>query len=388
MSGGVNYTTLSPQIKQVFFIGDGRTSTGAVQQIVIPGGATRLFLATMDSTAWNKHSGSFAVSVTPFDPANGPSPLTLSTVFTSNAFHVDYYEPDNSVIAMGVTFPFENFEEVKSDGSHAPFSKFMPGDNPSGENNMAIARSTDPGGFRAGDMFYVQIFSGGFGASQIVKLTNGGQTIIDPWVILPPGYQGDAIVAFDRTGVFGGDLLVEFNSGEIGRINADGHYTEIASGVPTLESMEVIPNDPTRYGPLAGTILGAAAEGTTADFYTISATGQVTRYNFGIFGGNLDDARVIPPNQNFLGAFSSLYGIPYQQLAPLVGDILLDSEWNGLFRMYWDGKALQVQPLDFGPGSISLQYGFEGSQFVPAGINSLPAVPQDSGARAGRSTST
>ena len=58
----------------------------------------------------------------------------------------------------------------------------------------------------------------------------------------------------------------------------------------------------------------------------------------------------------------------------------MDSEWNGLFRMYWDGKALQVQPLDFGPGSISLQYGFEGSQFVPAGINSLPAVPQDSGA--------
>ena len=103
VSGGVNYTTLSPLLKQVFFIGDGRTSTGAVQQIAIPDGATRLFLGTMDSTAWNKHSGSFAVSVTPFDPANGPSPLALSTV-TSNAgaFHVDYYEPDNSVIAMDV----------------------------------------------------------------------------------------------------------------------------------------------------------------------------------------------------------------------------------------------------------------------------------------------
>ena len=261
MSGGVDYTTLSPQIKQVFFIGDGRTSTGTVQQIVIPGGATRLFLGTMDSTAWNKHSGSFAVSVTPFDPANGPSPLALSTV-TSNAgaFHVDYYEPDNSVIAMDVGFPLENFDEVRSDGSHAPFSKSIPGD---GENNMAIARSTDPGGFRAGDMFYVQTFNGSFGASQIVKITNGGHTIIDPWVILPPGYQGDAIVAFDRTGVFGGDLLVEFNSGEIGRINADGHYTEIASGVPALESMEVIPNDPTRYGPLAGTILALPPKGLT-----------------------------------------------------------------------------------------------------------------------------
>ena len=134
------------------------------------------------------------------------------------------------------------------------------------------------------------------------------------------------------------------------------------------------------YGPLAGTILGTASEGTNANFYTISATGQVTPYNLGIIGGDLDNAQVIPPNQNFLGAFYNLYGIPYQQLAPLVGDILLDSEWNGLFRMYWDGKALQVQPLDFGPGSVSLIYGFEGTQFVPAGINSLPAVPQDSGA--------
>ena len=44
-----DYLTLSPQLKQTFFIGDGLTRSGAVQSIVVPEGATRLFLGTMDS---------------------------------------------------------------------------------------------------------------------------------------------------------------------------------------------------------------------------------------------------------------------------------------------------------------------------------------------------
>jgi hypothetical protein len=35
-------------LKQPFFIGDGQTSTGTVQQFKIPPGATRLFLGPMD----------------------------------------------------------------------------------------------------------------------------------------------------------------------------------------------------------------------------------------------------------------------------------------------------------------------------------------------------
>jgi len=64
-----DYLTLAPMLKQVFFIGDGRTSAGVVQQVLIPTGATRLFLGTMDSTTWLNNVGQFEVLVTePCDP--------------------------------------------------------------------------------------------------------------------------------------------------------------------------------------------------------------------------------------------------------------------------------------------------------------------------------
>lgn len=48
---GISFASLSPQLGQVFFIGDGHTGTGsgAVQSFVAPAGATRLFLGFVDS---------------------------------------------------------------------------------------------------------------------------------------------------------------------------------------------------------------------------------------------------------------------------------------------------------------------------------------------------
>ena len=53
----------SPQLKQVFFIGDGRTSSGALRRYLVPAKATRLYLAVMDGYEWNNNSGSFTVTV-------------------------------------------------------------------------------------------------------------------------------------------------------------------------------------------------------------------------------------------------------------------------------------------------------------------------------------
>jgi hypothetical protein len=55
-----------PALKQPFFIGDGLTGSGAGtrQGFVVPDGATRLFLGTMDSFQWNNNLGSFLVNVT------------------------------------------------------------------------------------------------------------------------------------------------------------------------------------------------------------------------------------------------------------------------------------------------------------------------------------
>jgi hypothetical protein len=59
-----NYTELAPSLKQPFFIGDGLTSSGAVQQVVAPIGATRLFLGVMDEYRWSDNEGTFVVEVT------------------------------------------------------------------------------------------------------------------------------------------------------------------------------------------------------------------------------------------------------------------------------------------------------------------------------------
>lgn len=59
-----DFTTASPQLKQVFFIGDGLTSSNQLQNFVIPAGATRLFLGVMDEQAhWYDNTGSITTTV-------------------------------------------------------------------------------------------------------------------------------------------------------------------------------------------------------------------------------------------------------------------------------------------------------------------------------------
>jgi len=58
-----NFTSLSPLLNQVFFIGDGVTSGAVVQEFNIPNGATRLFLGTLDGFGWYNNIGQFNVNV-------------------------------------------------------------------------------------------------------------------------------------------------------------------------------------------------------------------------------------------------------------------------------------------------------------------------------------
>jgi hypothetical protein len=70
-----NYLILNPELQQVFFMGDGLTDGAVVQTIVVPLGATRLYLGTMDGFSWNNNWGSFDVSLV--DPAPVPEPATM-----------------------------------------------------------------------------------------------------------------------------------------------------------------------------------------------------------------------------------------------------------------------------------------------------------------------
>ena len=74
---GLNFSSLAPQLKQVFFIGDGLTGTnsGAVQNFIVPTNATRLFLGTMDGYGWYNNIGSFDVRVEQVNTVPEPSTI-------------------------------------------------------------------------------------------------------------------------------------------------------------------------------------------------------------------------------------------------------------------------------------------------------------------------
>ena len=68
---GTNYTQLAPQLRQMFFIGDG-VAGGVPQQIQVPPGATRLYFGLVDGftfqdtpDGYSDNTGSFTVTISP-----------------------------------------------------------------------------------------------------------------------------------------------------------------------------------------------------------------------------------------------------------------------------------------------------------------------------------
>jgi hypothetical protein len=78
---GTSFTTLSPALKQAFFIGDGLTGTGTgtTQTFVVPAGATRLFLGVSDGVGWFNNSGAFNATVT-ISAAPPPPPPAVAAI--------------------------------------------------------------------------------------------------------------------------------------------------------------------------------------------------------------------------------------------------------------------------------------------------------------------
>ncbi len=59
-----DYTSLSPDVQQMFYAGTGQTSGGQQQQFVVPPNATRLFFGTMDGHEWSNNVGGFTATIT------------------------------------------------------------------------------------------------------------------------------------------------------------------------------------------------------------------------------------------------------------------------------------------------------------------------------------
>ena len=75
-----DFTSLSPLLRQTFFIGDGRTDAGGVvQSFVAPAGATRIYFGFVDAFIYIGLPGQFQdnsgrmLNITFNDPATAPS---------------------------------------------------------------------------------------------------------------------------------------------------------------------------------------------------------------------------------------------------------------------------------------------------------------------------
>jgi hypothetical protein len=310
------------------------------------------------------------------DPFNDGPPPTWTLVAISTAFNspigIDFHAPTNSVV-LSVNYANnglpQNFERILLDGSHAPFSTYS---GLTEEVKIATVRPDNPGGWESGTLFTGNGIDG-----QIVKISADGSQIINPWVDLPGANNGlmRGSLYVDRTGIFGGDLIVVTTVGEIWRINAAGVPTMV---LPTpagvhLEGMIVVPDVPVRYGPLAGKIIAGAEE--QGLLWAIAPDGSTTQYNVGVA---IEDIDLVTVHENFFGVnfgTSRLLGTTAKQVEPMIGDILLTTETvtpgtSGLFRLQWDGTQLVALPIPLDPASAPVGQ-WEHVTFAGAGIGEI-----------------
>lgn len=82
VTGGTNFSSISPALRQPFFIGDGMDDNGRAQTFVVPSGATRLYLGSLDPSQNSNNTGGFAVIVNP--PAPPDHGGLSATIFQVN----------------------------------------------------------------------------------------------------------------------------------------------------------------------------------------------------------------------------------------------------------------------------------------------------------------
>lgn len=306
------------------------------------------------------------------DPRNDGSlaPIrffAISTPFNS-PIGIDFHEPTATVV-MSVNYDRgglpQVLERVNADGTHTPFSTLS---GLTDEVKIATARSDNPGGFETGSLYVGNGIDG-----QIVRVSADGAVIDNPWVDLPGTGNGlmRGSMYVDRTGAWGGDLVVATTEGELWRVTRDGVPTFVADVNAHLEGLAVVPDAPARYGPLAGRALaGAENEGL---LYAFGTDGTFDVYNLGV---RVEDVDIANPYENFFGVnygTSRVIGAYASAFAAMTGDILLTQEGGStlqLYRLRWDGSAIGVEVLQATADSPTFG-SWEHVTFARAGIQEV-----------------
>ena len=298
-------------------------------------------------------------------------PLPLVVKHTSSngyaAIGFSYHNKLNKMIASvnyGTGAPF-NFGSLNPDGTITQFSTVH---GLTDEVYFDIAKD-DGGGKSFGGFTVGELVAGTGQPGAIIKISADGTTFQNPWVTLP-GEDGlfRGAMEFDRTGLFGGDLIAITNTGHVWRVTSAGVPTRIAniSGV-FLEGIEIIPNDVNKYGPWAGKIVTSGEQNLIT--YAIGADGSVATFTFGYA---LESVHIIPPNQDFYvtDASGPIDVAPASQLQNIIGDLIVTDENGFIYDLRWNGAKFVSTKLVQGSSH------YEGSGFAPA-PTPLPYIAVD-----------
>eukprot|EP01006_Ploeotia_vitrea_P014461 TRINITY_DN3908_c0_g1_i1.p1 TRINITY_DN3908_c0_g1~~TRINITY_DN3908_c0_g1_i1.p1 ORF type:complete len:362 (+),score=168.04 TRINITY_DN3908_c0_g1_i1:35-1087(+) len=291
----------------------------------------------------------------------------------NQAIGIDWLSTTNEVV-VSVNYHGgqpHNFEIIHQDGSASKFSDVA------GLTEEVKITTVKPnqlaGGFKAGDMFV------GSGADGVIKrITDHGATIEtfcnthDTYLTETMGlFRGSLVV--DHTGLFGYKLVAVTTNGKVLVIDKDGVPDRIASVNNHLEGVAVLPNDPDRYGPMAGSII--AGNENNDRVYSIKPDGTVLHFNIGFA---VEDIDVVPtPAANWYGvqfAKQKIVGIAADQWVGREGDILINQEFPdantiGLAFLNWDGTSYSVEHITLKAGSDTDLGQWEHMTFARAGID-------------------
>lgn len=295
----------------------------------------------------------------------------ISTPF-NNPIGIDHFEGTPDKVVVSVNYPSGNprsFELVAADGTRTGFSTIS---GFTDEVKIATARDDGVNSFAPGTMFTGNGIDG-----QIAKVNPDG-TSINPWVDLPGSGNGlmRGSLYVDRTGVFGGDLIVATTAGEVWRISSAGTPTKLADVNVHLEGVMTVPSD-SQFGSLAGKII-TGAEGQSR-VYAVDTAGAV---QFWAIPFAIEDIDLIPENENFFGVnfgTGRLLGVPAASFDSVEGQILLTQEFGGgptgLALLKWNSATSSptVEFIGRQVGSFA-QGQWEHVTFSSAGIVEIPPV--------------
>lgn len=300
----------------------------------------------------------------------------ISTAFNS-PIGIDYYEPTNQLI-LSANYPSgspSNLELVAANGSHAVYAPSVT--LLTDELKVATVRSGYATGFAVGTAFTGTGVDG-----QILKVDPGGTTVANPWVTLGTGSSGlmRGSLYVDRTGVYAGDLIAVTTGGEVWRINAGGASTKIDDVNVHLEGLATVPNDVSKWGPIAGCIIAGAEGQGLMHAWCKNAAGGFDHSTYAL-GVNIEDIDFIDGG-NFFGVnfgTGKLVGAGAAQFSSMLGDILLTQEFSaggdsGLYHLKWNGSSLVTEQIVIGAGSTTIGQ-WEHVTFAPAGVVEIVGVP-------------